>query len=251
MLMVSPLVVEIHFAVLDDVVAPVIDVESSVWAFINVHGPIHAGGPVAVGTFGGNVNEVLLLGGEEAGAVIAETEAEGAMATEIVGHKKPSILFWKDARGNDFEAAMFGLAGIETGEDFAPTMVCGCYVGGSRKGVVNPGSARAVGEERLPEVVCLVTPWIDQSVRKHFEVVGVGVEGPDAAFAQATNSPRGFRMCVDVDGLVEADSAVLGVPEAMDDEVTLASINTSSAQRRQQLQNSGLGLIHASQRRVS
>jgi len=219
MLMVSSLVVKIHFAVLDDVIAPVIEVEGSVRTFINVHGPIHAGGPVAVGTFGGNVNEVMLLGGEKAGAVVTETKTEGAMATEIVGHKKPSILFWKDARGNDFEAAMLGLAGIEAGEDFAPTMVRGCYVSCTGEGVMDAGPARAVGEKRLAEVVGLVPPWIDQSVGENLKVMGVGVESPNAAFAQATNSPRGFCVRVDVDGLGKAYSPIFSVAETMHDMV--------------------------------
>ena len=123
MLVVTPFVVKIHFAVLDDVVAPVIDVEGSVRTFIDDHGPVHAGGPVAVGTLGGNVNEVLLLGGKESGTVVAETEAEGAVAAKVVGHEKTAIFFRKDSRGNDFEAAMLWLARVETGKEFAATVI--------------------------------------------------------------------------------------------------------------------------------
>ena len=123
MLMVSSLVVEIHFAVLDDVVAPVIDVEGPIRPLVDVNWAIHAGGPVAVGTLGGNVNEVLLLRGKEAGPVFAEAEAEGAVAAEVVGDQKPSIFFGKNIRGNDFEAAMLGLSRVEAGKDFAAAVI--------------------------------------------------------------------------------------------------------------------------------
>ncbi len=123
MLMVSSLVVEIHFAVLDDMVAPVIDVKGSIRPLVNVDWAIHAGGPMAVGALGGNVNEVLLLRGKEAGLVVAEAEAEGAVAAKVVGHEKTAIFFRKDSRGNDFEAAMLWLARVETGKEFAATVI--------------------------------------------------------------------------------------------------------------------------------
>ena len=116
---------------------------------------------------------------------------------------------------------MLGLSGIEAGEDFVSGMVRGGHVGGSWKGVVDAGSACAVGHEGLSEVICLVTPWVDQSVRENLQFVGVGIEGPDSAFAQTTNTPWSFNVGVYVYGLGKADATVLGMAESMDDMVSV------------------------------
>tara|TARA_B100001123_G_C14316620_1_gene633474 strand:- start:24 stop:398 length:375 start_codon:yes stop_codon:yes gene_type:complete len=123
MLVVSSLVMEIDFAVLDYVVAPIIYVKGSVRPFVDVDWSIHAGGPVAVGAFGSNVNEVFLLRRKEAGLFVAEAKTEGAVAAKVVGHEKAAIFFGKDFRGNDFEATMLGLPGIQAGKYFAATVI--------------------------------------------------------------------------------------------------------------------------------
>ena len=98
MLVVAPLVVKVHFTVLDDVVAPVIDIKSAIRSFVDVHGPVHPGCSVPVRTLGCNVDEVLLLLGEKARSIVAESKAEGAVSPEIVGYEKSPVFFRKDSR---------------------------------------------------------------------------------------------------------------------------------------------------------
>ena len=114
---------------------------------------------------------------------------------------------------------MLGLTGVETGERFVSGMVRRGQVSGSGKGIMDAGPPCAVGHEGLPEVIGLVAPWIDQAVGKDLEFVGVGIENPDTAFSQASNTPWGFNVGVNVYGLGEANPAVLGMAETMDDVV--------------------------------
>ena len=84
-----------------------------------------------------DVNEVFLLGRKEARSVFAQAKTDGAVSAKVVSDEKSSIFFRKDSGVDYFQSALFGLARVESGQDFCSTMICGSDVGRPWKGVVD------------------------------------------------------------------------------------------------------------------
>src|SRR5262245_29480279 len=102
--MVAPGIAKIHFAVLDDRVVPVSDVDGAVGTHLYVHGPERrVRGLDQLGSLLGSVT----------GTVLADHEATSAMAAEVVGDHVALPVVGEVAAAQDFQSAVLGAAGVE------------------------------------------------------------------------------------------------------------------------------------------
>src|SRR6516225_5730487 len=128
------------------------------------------------------------------------------------------------AAGKDFQAAMLGAAGVQTGEDvgFAdrPNVI------GIGNQVVDAFTKSAIGREGLSPAIEVMTPGIDKAADEDTQLHGLRPEAPNTAAAQAADAVRGFDMAVNVDGLVEIQHAVGAPAQGVQDMVGILGTET-------------------------
>src|SRR5262249_25588615 len=127
---------EIDFAVLDDGVVPVGDIDRAVGAHFHVDGPECR----VVG-----LDQFRHLATRVAGAVGGDNEAAYAMAAEIVGDHVALPVVGQVPAADDFQAAMLRAAGVEAGQH-ARRAGSGRVVGAGHQ-VVDALAVGAVGGE--------------------------------------------------------------------------------------------------------
>lgn len=155
------------------------------------------------------LDDFLLFLGDKAGAEFRQHEPTDAVTTEIVGDQASLPVFGQVSAGDDFEAAVFGAAGVQAGQN-PPGTVGGCVVG-TGDHVVDALAARTVGGKGGAVVVEGRPPRIDQSAGEDAELQVAGLELPDAAGVQPPDSPRRFDVAVNVNRLAEVES-LFGAP---------------------------------------
>src|SRR5262249_6087046 len=148
-------IAEVHLTMLNDRVVPVGDVDGAVGAHLDIDGPERRMA---------RPDEVRLLRGREAGAVLLEHEAADAMAAEIVGDEVLLPLLGQMPAAEDLAAAVFWRAGIEAVQNARRTVsrriACPWH------DIVDALAAGAVGNERLAEAVEVMPPVIDPAARE-------------------------------------------------------------------------------------
>ena len=84
---------------------------------------------------------------------------------------------------------------------------------------MHAGAVGAGGEEGLAGGVFLLAPGVDEALRVDFEAFGVRVVGEGDAGVGAHEAPRGLEVRVDVDRLVEVETAIDAPMQRVDDVV--------------------------------
>ena len=220
---VAPWVAEIDFAVIDDRVRPVRDIERAVGAHLQRD---RSEGDVA------GADDVRELLGHVAGlgcvgdAEVVEAEADDAMGAEVAGDGVALPVCAEQRALDQLESAEFRIgAGADAAHQSAGAF--GGREGRSREGPMHARAVGAGGEERLSREVFLLAPGVDEALRVDFEAFGVGVVGEGDAGVGAHEAPRGLEVRVDVDRLVEVKSAIDAPVEGMDDVVRVFRAETA------------------------
>ena len=145
-------VTEVDFAVVDDWVVPVGDVERPIGPHLEVDRP-ECAMPAR--------DDVRLLFRDVARVLRLKREPVGPVAAEIVGDEGVLPVVGETAATDHDEPAVFRSTGVEAGQDPAVT-VRGreCR---SAEGVVDAVATRAIGGEGLAPAVESVSPRVDQS----------------------------------------------------------------------------------------
>ena len=212
--MIPPIVAKVHFAVLDDWVIPISDVDGPIGSHFDIDGP--------EGAVGGT-EEVVDPGGGVGTAVGGKAVGIDAMAPEVWSNEDAAHVFGNVRAGEDFEAAEFGLTGIESLHD-----ALGTWRGdedGAGEDVVDAVTARAVGGEGLAVVVEDESPGIDEAFRKNLGLLGLRAEMPNASAHEAPDAVRGFEVAVDVNGLEEVEHAIRALLESVNNVVGVLGSN--------------------------
>src|SRR5262245_4196592 len=88
---------------------------------------------------------------------------------------------------------------------------------GPRKHIVDPLAVRAVGSKRLPPLVDVVSPGIDEAAAEHLQLPRFGPELPDPSAAEPPHAPRRFDVAVYVYGLVEVQASIIAPAQRVQD----------------------------------
>ena len=99
------------------------------------------------------------------------------------------------------------------------TSAFGGREGRARESPMHAGAIGAGGEEGLAGSVFLLAPSVDEALGMNFEAFGVRVVGESHAGIGAHEAPRGLEVRVDVDRLVEVETAIDAPVERVDDMV--------------------------------
>ena len=189
MFVVAAWVAKIHFTVLNDGIRPVGNVERAVGTQFHVYGAkSYIGAAQQVAKFPRHVARALLLDGKTHHPMRAEIAGDG-IALPILG-KMPAA--------NDLQSAKFR---ITAGADALklPAHVGVSEVGRSRQAEAQALGARAVGHERLAELIELMAPWIAKPAQKNAQLLRGWPQMPDAAAVESFYAVRRFHVAVDVD----------------------------------------------------
>ncbi len=217
MRLVAPRVAEIDFAVLDDGVVPVRDVERAVGADLDVDWAERR--VVALDDLGHFL-------ARKAAAVVAELEPADAVRAEVARDQVALPVGGKMFALDDLEPAMLGAAGVEAADD-AFGFVSGNH-DAAGEDEVDPLVARAVGGEHVPLLVPRHPPRVDESRRKDAELLRARVVLPKPAGHQPLYPVRRFDVAVDVDRLSKEHRPARRPAEGVDDVVRV--LGAKSAQ---------------------
>ena len=205
-LAVAARVAEIHFAVLDDRIAPVRNVERAVGAELHVDGPerdVRA------------AQEFVLLG-RVARALLDDLEAHHAVRAEVERHGVALPLFREALALDQFQPAELRIRAGTHAADDAPR----AFVSEERrlrKIPVESGAARAVGLKFLAEVVPHMAPAVDEALHRHAEFHRVRAQRERAAAVQPHHAVRRLGVRVDVNGLVHVELPVRSPAQRVQD----------------------------------
>ena len=197
-LAVAARVAEVHFAVVDDGVAPVGDVERAVGAELHVN---RAEGVVR------GAADVRLLLGDVARALVGDAERSHAVRAEVARHHAALPVGGEVLAADDFEAGELRVAaGADALED-APRARVG-LIHRAGQAPVDAGAARAVGHEALAELVELVAPTVHPALEDDLQLLRRRLEAEHAARAQAHDAVGRLDLAAGVDGLAHPEAAV-------------------------------------------
>ncbi len=191
-------IAEIDFAMLDDGVGPVGDVEGAIGSEAEVDG--------AEGDVGGT-EDIGHLDGLEAGTGFLEAEADDALGAEIAGDEIALPIGGEGGAVDPFEAGELGVVAGAHAFRFAAHVGVG-EVRGAIDGVIEPLESGAIGEEGIAELIPVMTPGIATALGEDLHEQGVGVEAPDPTRVQPHHPVRGFDVGVGIDRLVHIDVAI-------------------------------------------
>ena len=118
---------------------------------------------------------------------------------------------------DDLEPAVFRAARIHALENARRAR--GCLIGRSRKAVINPFTAGAVGDERPAPAVERMPPRVDPAAGKDIEREQLWRKPPDAAGIEPTDAAGRLHMAVDIDRLVEVEPGIRPPAKRVDDVV--------------------------------
>ena len=199
MFLVAARVAEIHLAVLDDRIRPVGDVKPAVGAELNVDGPE---GDV------GRAQQVGHFLGLKTGVRLAVFEAHDAMGAEIAGNEIALPIVGELGRTDHFQAGELRIVARTDALQFAPRAGVG-EIHGAGHAIGDALEARSIGEKRVAVIVPVMAPGIAAAAREDLELIGVGIEPPDAGAVQARDAVRRLDVCVGVNRLVHVDASVV------------------------------------------
>ena len=213
--LVAARVAEVDFAVVDDRVGPVGDVDRAIGAHLQGD---RAEGYVAraddVGQFLGHVTRLR----SGVGAEVIEAEADDAMGAEVARDRVALPVGAEQRALHELEAAELRIGSRADAADEAAGAFGG-REGCAGEGPVHAGAVGAGGQERLAGEVFLLAPGVDEALRVDFETFGVRVIGESYARVGADEAPRGLEVRVDVDRLVEVETAIDAPMQRVDDVV--------------------------------
>ena len=208
---------KVDFAVLDDRIVPVRDVQR----------PIES-------LFGIDRTECNVWGFDQFGllnrfvsrSILGDLETADSMGSKIVGDHGTTDRIRPVASRENLQPTVFRASGIQTGHE--------TFCTDSRnkdtplKSVVDPFPISPVGCEHLPIAIKVDAPWIDKSADHDFQAFGLGVESPDASAVEAFDAPRRFDVGVNVDRLVHVDPTVMAPSQGV--EQVVGVLGTESCQ---------------------
>ena len=204
---VAAWVAEVHFAVVDDRVRPVGDVERAVGALLYIN-------RAEVGF--ARADEVWHSLRDEAGfwirtlTEIIDGKTHDAMRAEVVRDGVALPVVGEERGADDFEAAEFRVAaGRDALEDFLRVFVGEIHGAGNcpRDAL----AARAVGDEGVAVCIELMAPRIAPATEHDLDFFGARIPSKHTAAVQPHDAPRRFDVAVDVDALVHVE-ATIGAP---------------------------------------
>ena len=213
--LIATWVAEVDFSVVDDGVGPVGDVECAVWAHLDgdrTEGDV--AGADDIGKLLGHVARLRRGFGTE----VVEAEADDAMRTEVARDRVALPIGAEERAVDEFKSAELR---IGTGADAADeaTGTFGGREGCAGEGPVHAGTVGARSEEGLAGGVFLLAPGVDESLGVDFESFGVRVVGEGDARVGAHEAPRSLEVRVNVDRLVEVETAIDAPVQRVDDVV--------------------------------
>ena len=211
--LVATRVAEVDLAVVDDRVGPVGDVEGAVRAHLRGD---RTEGDVArtddVGQFLCHVAGLRGVGDAE----VVEAEADDAVRAEVAGDRVALPVRAEERAVDEFESAELRVgAGADAADEAAGAF--GGREGRARESPMHAGAIGAGGEEGLAGGVLLLTPGVDEALRVDFETFGVRVVGESHAGVGAHEAPRGLKVRVDVDRLMEVEATIDAPVQRVDD----------------------------------
>ena len=199
----------------DDGVGPVSDVECAVWAHLD--GDRTEGDVAGADDIGKLLGHIARLR-RGFGAEVVEAEADDAMRAEVARDRVALPIGAEDRAVDEFESAELRIRARADAADKA-TGAFGGREGRAGEGPVDAGTIGARSEEGLAGGVFLLAPGVDESLGVDFEAFGVRVVGEGDAGVGAHEAPRSLEVRVDVDRLVEIETAIDTPMQRVDDVV--------------------------------
>ena len=185
---VAAVVAEVDFAVLDDRVVPVGDVDRAVGAHLDVY-------RAERGVL--RLDQLALLARGEPRAVVAEDISANAVAAEVVCDQATVPAIGEVSAADHFKAAILGTAGIEPLKN--PDGVGRGEIVRAGERVVDPLAAGAVGREGLSPAVKVEAPGVHEASDENAQLHRLGAKFPNAAAAEPSDAQRGFDVAVYID----------------------------------------------------
>ena len=170
---VAPRVAKIHFAMLNNRVEPICNVDGSIRALAHINRPKRR----VIG-----LNQFRLLLRDITSAIGFEGESANSVAAEIVGDKGLLPIFWEMPARKDFETAMLRATRVQTLNHTLGTN-SGCVVG-TGDNIINTFATRTIGCKRLAPLIKMMSPAIDQTTHGDFEFKIFRTKLPDASATQ-------------------------------------------------------------------
>ncbi|MDB6125293.1 MAG: hypothetical protein JWQ71_4286 [Pedosphaera sp.] len=200
-------ITEIDFAMLDNGIGPIGDVERAVGAHFYVDG---AEGHVRA------ANQVRHFLGDVSGIFFIDGEANDAMSTEIAGDHVALPIIGELLAVNDFER---GELGVAAGADaFQLTAYSGIgKVSRAGNAKSNALASRAVRDKGLPVFIELVAPGIAETLEIDAEFHCGRAQMPETTAVQSLDAVGCFDMAVNVNGLVKVKLTVMAPMQSVDD----------------------------------
>ena len=151
------------------------------------------------------------------------------MRAEIAGDQVALPVGGELLAADDFEAAQFRItAGTDAAEN-VPGLGRG-RVARARQTEVDAKITRAVGDERLAEVIELVSPRIDPAFEKNFQLLIARIEAEHAAAFQTHHAVRRLGVGARVDGLIHVEAAVEAPAQRV--QIVMRVLRAEAAQHR-------------------
>ena len=199
MYLVAARITEIDFAVLNDGVRPIGNVERAVRSLFHIDRP-EARATAA--------NEIAQMLGGIAGAVFGKIKANNPVGTKITGDGLSLIFLWELRSIDDFQSgefrkiprarALHNAAAAGIGEIHRPG-----------NGVADALKSGAIGNEGLAVAVEVVSPRIAPTAVLDAGLLRIGPEPHDAATLQAHDAVRCFQVAANVNGLVKVKPPIM------------------------------------------
>ena len=212
---VATRVAEVDLTVIDDGVRPVGDVERAVRSHLEgdrTEGDIARADDVR--QFLGHVAGLRGIGDAE----VVEAETDDAMGAEVARDRVALPIRAEERAVDELESAELRIGARADAADEA-TSAFGRREGRTRESPMHARAIGAGGEEGLTGSVFLLAPGVDEALGVDFEALGVRVVGESHAGIGAHEAPRGLEVRVNVDRLVEVETAIDAPVERVDDVV--------------------------------
>ena len=195
---------KIDFAMIDDRVVPINDVDGPVGPHFDVDRPERAVARMQHG---------FDFFGREAAAVGFQFVADRAVGAKVVGQQAAAPPLGHMASGKKLGRRVLGLAGDQAGQN--PSRADGRSKGGVLKDKVWARSAGAVGGQRLSPGVEREAPGVDHAAGENLQALGLRPKTPDAATVESSIAVRRLDEAVDVNRLGKVQLAPGGPAQAV------------------------------------
>ena len=223
-------ITKVDFAVLDNRVVPVGNVDGSVRPLLDID---RAKRDVL------RTDQVGLLPGGKPRSVFTQHKPTDTMTTEIMGDQISLPVIREMSSIDHFQAAILGASWIQSMQNARHTK--DRRIGCPRNDVIDSLAPGTIGHKRLSPAIKSVTPSVDPAPSENIEFHRFWTEPPDSPGIQSANAEGGLDMAVNVDRLIHVELAIHPPAKRVQDVVGV--FGTEPAQHNPRLIGFAVGKI--------